>query len=140
MIRTFCFFLSSCSPPTLCRAPSSLWQITQLLQIDRDNDIIFVYIGGGRVPEHLREIITHARIDKSVREIDNNAFDGCPRLLDVEGHDGVERVGTNAFYICPLLRRVNLPCVKVIDESGIRQQAGNNWRWGILGLHLSEAT
>ena len=75
MIRTFCFFLSSCSPPTLCRAPSSLWQITQLLQIDRDNDIIFVYIGGGRVPEHLREIITHARIDKSVREIDDEAFD-----------------------------------------------------------------
>jgi hypothetical protein len=40
-------------------------------------DDIFVYTGG-QVPEHLREIITHARIDESVREIDERAFKDVP--------------------------------------------------------------
>lgn len=44
-----------------------------------NRDIIFVYAGGG-VPEHLREIITHARVDKSVRENEVRAFSFCPRL------------------------------------------------------------
>ena len=37
---------------------------------------IYVY-RGGRVPEHLRQRITHARIDKSVKIIDEIAFDNC---------------------------------------------------------------
>ena len=67
----------------------------------------------------LKNIITHAIIDKSVREIDDEAFVNCPRLLDVEGHDGVERVGRFTFRHCPMLRRVNLPCVRFIEEEAL---------------------
>jgi hypothetical protein len=41
-----------------------------------DDDDIFVYMGG-RVPEHLSRIITHARIDESVTTIDDGAFSNC---------------------------------------------------------------
>jgi len=37
----------------------------------------------GRVPQHLREIITHARIDKSVTTIEKHAFEDCFSLLYV---------------------------------------------------------
>ena len=83
-----------------------------------NNDNILVYMGGV-VPQHLKNIITHAIIDKSVREIDDEAFVNCPRLLDVEGHDGVERVGRFTFRHCPMLRRVNLPCVRFIEEEAL---------------------
>jgi len=47
---------------------------------DNDRNNMFVYTGG-RVPEHLRRHMTHARVDESVSEIDNEAFDGCEHLL-----------------------------------------------------------
>jgi hypothetical protein len=80
-----------------------------------DDDDVFVYTGG-RVPEHLRELITHARIDKSVTVIDDRAFDECFNLLDVDFHDGVDRVGRYAFRDCHSFLRVTLPGVKIIDE------------------------
>jgi len=83
---------------------------------DRGDNIIFVYTGG-RVPEHLREIITHARVDESVAEIDRGAFYGCSHLLDVDFHDGVERVGEWAFAKCPSLRQARMPGVRIIEDS-----------------------
>ncbi|KAK1735687.1 leucine-rich repeat domain-containing protein [Skeletonema marinoi] len=77
---------------------------------------MFVYTGG-RVPEHLRLHITHARVDESVTEIDDEAFARCHRLLDVDCHNGVERVNERAFYLCRSLRRANLPGVTFIDQS-----------------------
>ena len=65
-----------------------------------NNNIIYIYTGG-RVPQHLKNIITHAIIDKSVREIDDEAFYNCPNLLDVKGHDGVETVRKWVFCSCP---------------------------------------
>ncbi len=65
-----------------------------------NNDNILVYMGGV-VPQHLKNIITHAIIDKSVREIDDEAFYNCPNLLDVKGHNGVETVRKWVFCSCP---------------------------------------
>ena len=76
---------------------------------DFDGDI-FIY-RGGRAPQH----ITHARIDKSVDEIMDDAFNGCRILLTVETHDGIRRVGKRAFYVCKLLRRINLKSAVDID-------------------------
>ena len=55
-----------------------------------DGDI-YVY-RGGFVPGHLRERITRARIDKSVKIIGDRAFLNCTNLLDVETHDGITKI------------------------------------------------
>ena len=64
---------------------------------------IFVY-KGGRAPLH----VTHVLIDKSVDEIEEEAFRDCERLLQVETHDGIRKVGKRAFYNCKLLGQINL--------------------------------
>ena len=81
---------------------------------DGDNDggdIFFIY-RGGRAPQH----ITHALIDKSIDEIEDNAFRHCMRLVQVDTHDGIRRVGKNAFFNCKSLRRINLKSVVEIDK------------------------
>ena len=76
---------------------------------DFDGDI-FIY-RGGRAPEH----ITHARIDKSVNEVEADAFCKCKHLLTVETHDGIRKIGRGAFRYCTSLRRINLKSVVEID-------------------------
>ena len=71
-----------------------------------DDGDIFVY-RGGHVPLH----ITHVLIDKSVNEIEDNAFNSCQDLLTVDTHDGIRRVGWCAFQYCRSLRRINLKSV-----------------------------
>ena len=70
---------------------------------DYDGDDIFIY-RGGRAPLH----ITHARIDRSVDEIEEDAFKDCERLLAVDTHDGLQKVGYRAFDRCIALRHINL--------------------------------
>ena len=77
---------------------------------DFDGDI-FIY-RGGRAPQH----ITHARIDKSINEIENDAFKYCERLLTVVTHDGIRKVGKEAFCGCRSLRRINLKSAVEIEE------------------------
>eukprot|EP00986_Skeletonema_menzelii_P010706 scaffold5341_cov96-Skeletonema_menzelii.AAC.1 len=55
---------------------------------------------GGRAPLH----VTHIRIDKSVDEIEDVAFNSCEKLLQVETHDGIRKVGSMAFWGCRSLR------------------------------------
>ena len=76
---------------------------------DGDGDI-FVY-RGRRAPLH----ITHALIDKSVYEIEENAFENCQNLLQVDTHDGIRKIRKNAFS-CGSLRRINLRSVVEIEE------------------------
>ena len=78
---------------------------------DFDGDI-FIY-RGGRAPQH----ITHVLIDRSVDEIEDDAFDDCEHLLTVDTHDGLRRVGKAAFRSCISLRRINLRSAVEIDDS-----------------------
>eukprot|EP00985_Skeletonema_marinoi_P030810 scaffold34010_cov115-Skeletonema_marinoi.AAC.1 len=71
---------------------------------------VFVYMGG-RAPQH----VTHVRIDESVEAIEENAFNGCEHLVQVETHDGIRKVGLWAFYNCRLLRQINLKSVAEIS-------------------------
>ena len=77
---------------------------------DFDGDI-FIY-RGGLAPLH----ITHARIDTSISEIEDNAFFRFENLVQLDTHDGLRRVGLAAFYGCKSLRRINLNSVVEIDE------------------------
>ena len=76
---------------------------------DGDGDI-FVY-RGGRAPHH----VTHVLIDRSLVEIEDNAFENCRRLLQVDTHDGLRKIGRRAFIYCESLKRINLKSVVEID-------------------------
>eukprot|EP00985_Skeletonema_marinoi_P008115 scaffold3618_cov121-Skeletonema_marinoi.AAC.3 len=67
---------------------------------DRD---VFVY-RGGRAPWN----VTHVRIDKSVEVIVDFAFEYCARLVQVDTHDRIRKVGMSAFYGCRSLRSIDL--------------------------------
>ena len=73
---------------------------------EEDDSEIFIY-RGGRAPQH----VTHILIDKSIDDIEDEAFDGCKNLLTVETHDGLRKIGKYAFYGCESLRRINLKSV-----------------------------
>ncbi|KAK1734269.1 GPN-loop GTPase 1 [Skeletonema marinoi] len=60
--------------------------------------------------------VTHVRIDKSVEVIEDLAFDGCEHLVQVETHDGIQKVGQWAFYTCVSLRSIDLRSVLEIGE------------------------
>ena len=75
-----------------------------------DGDI-FIY-RGGQAPQH----ITHALIDRSVNEIEDNAFEDCENLVTVDTHDGLRRVGKHAFRYCKSLRRINLKSAVEIER------------------------
>ena len=77
---------------------------------DGDGDI-FVY-RGGRAPRH----VTHVLIDKSVDEIEEEAFSGCQQLLQVDTHDGLTKIGRRAFSYCTSLPRISLKSVFEIEN------------------------
>eukprot|EP00984_Skeletonema_dohrnii_P001468 scaffold469_cov138-Skeletonema_dohrnii-CCMP3373.AAC.2 len=76
-----------------------------------DGDNIFVY-RGGRAPLH----VTRVLIDRSVDVIEENAFEGCKHLVQVETHDGIRRVDEMAFHKCQSLRGIILRSVLQIGE------------------------
>ena len=76
-----------------------------------DDGDIFIY-RGGQAPQH----VTHVLIDKSVDEIEDNAFCFCRNLLQVETHDGIRKIGRFAFWGCKSLRRINLKFVVEIED------------------------
>jgi hypothetical protein len=78
-------------------------------------DNIFVYTGGEQV---VPRNVTHVRIDRSVKIIPEMAFQYRHSLIYVEFHDGIERIGKEAFFVCPLLSgSVKLLGVKAIESS-----------------------
>ena len=79
--------------------------------VDDFDEDIFIY-RGGQVPQH----VTHVLIDRSLDEIEDYAFKYCKNLLTVETHDGIRKVGKNAFRYCTSLRRINLKSAIEIDE------------------------
>jgi hypothetical protein len=79
---------------------------------DGRDDNIFVYLGGEQeVPRN----VTHVIIDRSVKIIPEWAFYLRQLLVSVETHDGIEKIGGNAFDGCRCLRGIKLPGVKIIE-------------------------
>ena len=77
-----------------------------------DDGDVFIYRGGGRAPQH----VTHVLIDRSVDEIEDDAFYECYNLVQVDTHNGLRKIGKFAFYYCTSLRWINLKSVVEIDE------------------------
>ena len=73
---------------------------------------IFIY-RGGRAPQH----VTHVLIDKSVDEIEDYAFSSCKRLVQVDTHNGLRKIGKYAFMRCISLPHINLKSAVEIEES-----------------------
>eukprot|EP00984_Skeletonema_dohrnii_P005414 scaffold1907_cov73-Skeletonema_dohrnii-CCMP3373.AAC.5 len=77
------------------------------------DDDIFIYMGGDQVvPNDVRRV----RIDKSVKIIPQRAFYGRKHLIDVEFHEGIERIEKYAFFCCVSLMSVKLLGIKVIGN------------------------
>ena len=74
-------------------------------------DDIFVYTGG-IAPQH----VVNAIIDESVEEIDNDAFRNNHNLKSVVCHDGLLKVGKQAFQSCSSLQHIKMPGVKIIED------------------------
>ena len=85
-----------------------------------DGDI-FIYRRGRQVPQHIHVTHVHVLIDKSVDEIEEDAFCYCEHLLQVDTHDGIRKIGKAAFNSCRSLRRINLKFVVEIDELAFRR-------------------
>jgi hypothetical protein len=51
--------------------------------------------------------VTHVKVDPSVKEIHDFAFEICHSLVEVEFSEGLERIGKGAFYRCKNLKYIN---------------------------------
>ena len=74
------------------------------------------YVFSGRDGEVIPQLVTHVLIAKALKFVRARAFYEHPNIQEVICHDGVEKIEKEAFYICPSLRRVIMPGVKVIEE------------------------
>jgi len=91
------------------------------MMAEEGGDEIFVYTGGDQVvPNDVRRV----RIDKSVTIIPRDAFYGREHLIDLEFHDGIEKIEKYAFIGCVSLRSVKLPGVKVIENGAFSSCGG----------------
>eukprot|EP00984_Skeletonema_dohrnii_P018930 scaffold8973_cov75-Skeletonema_dohrnii-CCMP3373.AAC.2 len=75
-------------------------------------DEYYIFTGRGAVPRH----VTRVRIDKSISVIPARAFLGHRNIKEVICHDGVVRVGEEAFSGCISLRRVIMPGIEVVER------------------------
>eukprot|EP00985_Skeletonema_marinoi_P006813 scaffold2992_cov103-Skeletonema_marinoi.AAC.3 len=92
-----------------------------IMMAEEEDGEVFVYMGGDQVvPIDVRRV----RIDKSVKIIPEDAFQGRRRLIDVEFHDGVTIIEDRAFHCCVSLRGVKLLGVKIIEYGAFANLAG----------------
>jgi hypothetical protein len=74
--------------------------------INEDNDDVFLYKDGVKVPEN----VTHIRFDPSVRNISAGAlFYNCRDLVEVELNAGLLTIENCAFEHCISLVRIKIP-------------------------------
>jgi len=72
---------------------------------------IYVY-RGGQAPDN----ITHAIIDKSVKVIDEEAFENNKNLLSVDTHDGIDSISRAAFGGCVSLAHLDIRSVRILHS------------------------
>jgi hypothetical protein len=62
--------------------------------------------------------VTHVKVDPSVKEIHDHAFQRCHSLVEVEFSEGLERIGWDAFDHCSSLTTVNVPSSVIEIQDG----------------------
>jgi hypothetical protein len=70
---------------------------------------VFIYRGETKyeIPEDVIHVVTHVKVDPSVKEIHDEAFMTCESLVEVEFYEGLEVIGKHAFYYCINLKYIN---------------------------------
>jgi hypothetical protein len=58
-----------------------------------------VFIYRGETKDEIPRDVTHVKVDPSVKEIHNHAFQDCRSLVKVEFSEGLERIGRCAFNL-----------------------------------------
>ncbi len=76
------------------------------------NPKFYIYKGGPNIPQH----VTHIRVHKSIKVIQEWQFFRFDKLECIELHDGVEAIGCNAFNNCTSLKHVKALGVKVVES------------------------
>ena len=82
-----------------------------------EGDIVIVrYIYRGAADEIIPRDATHITVDKDVTVIHEQAFYHHLGIVEIICHDRVEKIGEEAFFGCPNLRRVIMPGVKIVER------------------------
>jgi hypothetical protein len=68
---------------------------------------VFIYNKDTTIDTIPRINVTHVKVHPSVKEMHDNAFAGCPSLVEVEFSEGLKVIGRNAFYDCRKLKHIN---------------------------------
>ncbi|KAL7523391.1 hypothetical protein ACHAXR_000156, partial [Thalassiosira sp. AJA248-18] len=72
-------------------------------------DIQEVFLYTGQERSAISSDVTHIRVDPSVKRIPPEAFERLKKLEEVELCEGVEDIGSRAFYRCVSLRWITIP-------------------------------
>jgi hypothetical protein len=78
-------------------------------------DNVIRYTFTGEDSEVVPADATHVTVHESVKVIPSRAFYWHRNIEEFQCHDGVETIEEWAFYLCPSLRRVKMPGVKIIE-------------------------
>ena len=82
---------------------------------DVDDNNFIRYIYRGEEGEHIPREATHITVGEDVTVILRRAFHRHRNIIEVICHENVKKIGEEAFYGCPKLRRVIMPGVKVVE-------------------------
>jgi hypothetical protein len=66
-----------------------------------------VFIYNEDTKDAIPKNVTHVKVDPSVKEIHDKAFDRCQLLVKVEFSEGLEIIGSMAFCDCQNLQHIN---------------------------------
>jgi hypothetical protein len=82
-----------------------------------------VFIYNDDTKNDIPKTVTHVKVDPSVKEIHDRAFKWRRSLVEVEFSEGLERIGSFAFYGCYNLKYINkLPStLKEIGDCGFEE-------------------
>ena len=73
---------------------------------DTSAEVVFEYTGKGcAVPKD----VTIVRFHPSVVEVESHAFEYCKQLREVIFNDGLQKIGSTAFWTCTSLSSITLP-------------------------------
>jgi hypothetical protein len=84
--------------------------------MESEGDDIIRFIFTGEDGEVVPADATHVTVHQSVKVIPSRAFYQHQNIEEFECHDGVEKVEGRAFFVCPSLRRVKMPGVKIVER------------------------
>jgi hypothetical protein len=103
-----------------CNGDTETATMTSEASIPESPNVFFIYNNDTR--NAIPKTVTHVKVDPSVKEIHEEAFQDCKSLVEVEFSEGLEVIGIKAFYKCKNLKSTTkLPStLKEIGDAAFR--------------------